>query len=178
MRALQKNGEEESRNRECRTKGKEESAPEVFKDFEIFCKKSYERIYEWIGNSGRQKRLKADCRRARKKKAEEWRKKIKEKMAEDERKKILRKKKGVGHPELFAIMEDSGRWIEGEELEKTVAKQLRNFGFQKKCEEGWGEDREKMCKITWRAFMKLNFKIPQDSFYQVELFQNLSFCSD
>ena len=147
--------EEESRNRECRTKGKEESAPEVFKDFEIFCKKSYERIYEWIGNSGRQKRLKADCRRARKKKAEEWRKKIKEKMAEDEKKKILRKKKGVGHPELFAIMEDSGRWIEGEELEKTVAKQLRNFGFQKKCEEGWGEDREKMCKEEKELLEKL-----------------------
>ena len=40
-------------------------------------------------------------------------------------------------------------------MEKTVAKQLRNFGFQKKCEEGWGEDREKMCKEEKELLEKL-----------------------
>ena len=53
------------------------------------------------------------------------------KMKEDLKKRLLRKKKGEGNREVFALKNETGKWLEGTELESFVAKELRTFGHRR-----------------------------------------------
>ena len=115
---------------------------ERFRKFEEFGKKCHQKVYDLIGVGNKIARLSKEKKRAEKAKQLNRATKVQAKIKADRR--ILRKKKGEGNRELFAIKDAQGNWIEKEALEKYVATSLQNFGFRERHEEAWGEKRAKL----------------------------------
>ena len=117
---------------------------ERFRKFEEFAKKCHQKVYDMIGVGNKITRLSKEKKRAEKAKQQNRATKIQEKIKVDIKNRILRKKKGEGNRELFAIKNEQGNWVEKEALEKHVAVSLQHFGFRERHDEAWGEERPKL----------------------------------
>ena len=102
-----------------------------FGKFQTFWKKCRARAYDILGAGSKIKRLSKAKAAALKERNTEKERKLCDKMKEDLKRKILRKKRGEGNREVFALQNETGQWLEGDDLENFVAKALQNFGHRK-----------------------------------------------
>ena len=123
----------------CSCAMKEKKPQEIITDFDKFCKEASHKIYDLIGIGNTVRRRKDLAKKAQTKGNRKIEKTYRNKMQEDEKQKILKKRKGHGMQEIFALKNGEKEWIEGARLETSVAKALERFGFEEIPDREWGK---------------------------------------
>ena len=115
--------------------------PERCHLFEKFLRKCHAKLYSLIGVGNNIIRMSKKKRQAEKSKDPSASTKAHNKIKEDFKKRILRKKRGEGNKEIFAIKDERGEWCEGAKMEEFIAGTLKHFGPREPVAPGWGENR-------------------------------------